>query len=75
MRLDMRPFRKSTSFTFVNSHILYEEDPATFYEVFDETFKLIEQGIPGAQSLWSRIRSVKLGRHSEPCNRASIVVS
>ncbi|KAL8807198.1 MAG: hypothetical protein Q9182_000880 [Xanthomendoza sp. 2 TL-2023] len=47
MRLDMRPFRKSTSFTFVNSHTLYEEDPETFYEVFDETFKLINQGILG----------------------------
>ena len=50
MRLDMRPFRKSTSFTFANSHTLYEEDPATFYEVFEETFKLIDQGILGAPS-------------------------
>lgn len=45
MRLDMRPFRKSTSFTFVNSHTLYEYDPDTFYEVFDEAFKLIDEGI------------------------------
>lgn len=50
MRLDMRPFRKSTSFTFVNTHTLFQEDPATFFEVFEETFKLIEQGILGASS-------------------------
>ena len=50
MHLDMRPFLKSTSFTFVNSHTLCEEDPATFYEVLDETFRLIDQGVLGAPS-------------------------
>ena len=50
MRLDMRPFRKSTSFTFVNTHTLYKEDPQTFFEVFDETFKLVDKGILGAPS-------------------------
>ncbi|KAI4275334.1 MAG: hypothetical protein L6R38_005889 [Xanthoria sp. 2 TBL-2021] len=48
--VEIRPFRKSTSFTFVNSHTLYEEDPETFYEVFDETFKLINQGVLGPPS-------------------------
>jgi zearalenone synthase (highly reducing iterative type I polyketide synthase) len=45
MRLDMRPFRKSTSFTFINSHTLFEEDPAALGEMLNETFKLMEKGI------------------------------
>ncbi|KAL8910257.1 MAG: hypothetical protein Q9171_004421 [Xanthocarpia ochracea] len=72
MRLDMRPFRKSTSFTFVNNHTLYEEDPATFHEVFDETFKLIERGVLGAPSpvvaypisqVGDAFRSMQQGKH------------
>ncbi|CAG8971039.1 hypothetical protein HYALB_00005277 [Hymenoscyphus albidus] len=45
MRLDMRPFRKSTTFTFINNHTLFEEDPDAFYDVFHKTFKLTEEGI------------------------------
>jgi hypothetical protein len=50
MRLDMRPFRKSTSFTFINSHTLFEEDPAALGEMLTETFKLMDKGILRAPS-------------------------
>ncbi|CAO2653522.1 Nn.00g029330.m01.CDS01 [Neocucurbitaria sp. VM-36] len=50
MRLDMRPFRKSTSFTFINNHTLFVEDPDTFYRVFHETFDLIGKGVLRAPS-------------------------
>lgn len=50
MRLDMRPFRKSTSFTFINNHTLFKEDPDTFYDVFHKTFDLIDKGILRAPS-------------------------
>ncbi|KAF2143954.1 uncharacterized protein K452DRAFT_316749 [Aplosporella prunicola CBS 121167] len=45
MRLDMRPFRKSTSFAFVNNLTLYDEDPEEFYKLFHQCFALIEKGI------------------------------
>lgn len=41
----MRPFGKSTSFTFVNNHTLFLEDPETFYQVFHDCFTLIQQGV------------------------------
>ena len=72
MRLDMRPFRKSTSFTFVNTHTLYKEDPQTFFEVFDETFKLVDKGILGAPSpvvaypinqVGEAFRTIQQGKH------------
>ncbi|KAF2273799.1 reducing polyketide synthase [Westerdykella ornata] len=44
MRLDMRPFGKSTSFTFINNHTLFEQDPETFYEAFHAALKPVEQG-------------------------------
>ncbi|KAB2571293.1 Highly reducing polyketide synthase curS1 [Lasiodiplodia theobromae] len=50
MRLDMRPFGKSTSFTFVNNHTLFLEDPETFYQVFHDCFALIQQGVLRAPS-------------------------
>lgn len=50
MRLDMRPFSKSTSFTFLNNHTLYTEDPDTFYRVFHATFDLIGKGVLRAPS-------------------------
>ena len=72
MRLDMRPFRKSTSFTFINNHTLFEEDPETFYDVFHKTFKLIEKGILRAPSsvvaypigqVWDAFRIMQQGKH------------
>ncbi|KAF2096874.1 reducing polyketide synthase [Rhizodiscina lignyota] len=50
MRLDMRPFRKSTTFTFINNHTLYEEDPAAFGDMLKEAFKLLDKGILRAPS-------------------------
>lgn len=50
MRLDMRPFGKSTSFTFINNHTLFTEDPETFYHVYQETFALVNQGVLRAPS-------------------------
>lgn len=72
MRLDMRPFRKSTSFTFINNHTLFKEDRTTFYAVFHETFKLIEQGVLHAPSsvtaypisqVGEAFRSMQQGKH------------
>ncbi|KAL8660348.1 MAG: hypothetical protein Q9202_006619 [Teloschistes flavicans] len=45
MRLDMRPFSKSTTFTFINVNTLLEEDPHTVGEIFIEVFKLLRAGI------------------------------
>ncbi|OAA60531.1 reducing polyketide synthase [Niveomyces insectorum RCEF 264] len=50
MRLDMRPFGKSTSFAFINNHTLYEEDRAAFYRVFHEAFQLVNEGVLRAPS-------------------------
>ncbi|KAH7305604.1 hypothetical protein B0I35DRAFT_362109 [Stachybotrys elegans] len=45
MRLDMRPFSKSTTFTFLNLQNLLEQDPAVLGETLSETFKLLQQDI------------------------------
>ena len=45
MRLDMRPFSKSTTFTFINVNTLLEQDPDTVSEIFTEVFKLLHMGI------------------------------
>lgn len=50
MRLDMRPFRKSTSFTFINNQTLFDEDPDTFFDIFYKSFDLITKGILRAPS-------------------------
>nr|B3FWT3.1 RecName: Full=Reducing polyketide synthase hmp8; Short=R-PKS hmp8; AltName: Full=Hypothemycin biosynthesis cluster protein hpm8 [Hypomyces subiculosus]ACD39767.1 reducing polyketide synthase [Hypomyces subiculosus] len=50
MRLDMRPFRKSTSFTFINTHTLFEEDPAALGDILNESFKLMFAGALTAPS-------------------------
>ncbi|KAF6814034.1 hypothetical protein CSOJ01_04267 [Colletotrichum sojae] len=49
-RLDMRPFGKSTTFTFFNQFTLYEEDPAALGAILDEAFKLVHQGTLRAPS-------------------------
>ena len=45
MRLDMRPFSKSTTFTFINVNTLLEEDPDTVSEILTEVFKLLDKGV------------------------------
>jgi len=45
MRLDMRPFSKSTTFTFINIHTLIEQDPVVAGEIARETFRLLNEGI------------------------------
>ena len=79
MRLDMRPFSRSTSFTFINNHTLFEEDRETFYEVFRESFKLVEKGILRAPSpvltypidrVGDAFRTMQQGKH-----RGKVVLS
>lgn len=45
MRLDMRPFSKSTTFTFINVSTLLEQAPETVGEIFTEVFKLLHTGV------------------------------
>lgn len=45
MRLDMRPFSKSTTFTFINVNTLLEQNPDTVGEIFSEVFKLLHKGV------------------------------
>lgn len=45
MRLDMRPFSKSTTFTFINVNTLLEQAPDTVGEIFAEVFKLLHTGV------------------------------
>ena len=45
MRLDMRPFSKSTTFTFINVNTLLEQAPATVGQIFSEVFKLLHAAI------------------------------
>ena len=46
MRLDMRPFGKSTTFSFINMITLLQEDPDTLGEILREVFKLLHKGVP-----------------------------
>ena len=45
MRLDMRPFSKGTTFTFLNLITIIENEPDTLNLVLDETFKLLHDGV------------------------------
>ena len=45
MRLDMRPFSKSTTFTFINVNTLLEQAPDTVGEIFTEVFKLLHKNV------------------------------
>lgn len=45
MRLDMRPFRKSTTFTFCDLHTLLEEDPAMAGKMLSAACKLVHEGV------------------------------
>lgn len=45
MRLDMRPFGKSTTFTFINMHTLLEQDPGAAGKTVSEVFQLLREGI------------------------------
>lgn len=73
MRLDMRPFRRSTSFTFINSHTLFMEDPAALGDILKETFKLMSSGVLSAPSpltaypigqVGDAFRLMQQGKHS-----------
>ncbi|KAF1962478.1 hypothetical protein CC80DRAFT_499849 [Byssothecium circinans] len=45
MRLDMRPFENSTTFTFFNIQTLIDHDPGTLGDVLREAFDLLHQGV------------------------------
>ncbi|PNY28266.1 Polyketide synthase [Tolypocladium capitatum] len=45
MRLDMRPFAKSTTFSFINMVTLLQEDPDALGEILQEVFKLLHKGV------------------------------
>lgn len=45
MRLDMRPFSKSTTFNFINVNTLFEQAPETVGEIFSEVFKLLHEEV------------------------------
>lgn len=45
MRLDMRPFRKSTTFSFINMVTLLEEDPDALGEILQQVFELLREGV------------------------------
>jgi zearalenone synthase (highly reducing iterative type I polyketide synthase) len=45
MRLDMRPFAKSTTFSFINMVTLLQQDPDTLGEILGEVFKLLGEGV------------------------------
>jgi NADPH:quinone reductase-like Zn-dependent oxidoreductase/NAD(P)-dependent dehydrogenase (short-subunit alcohol dehydrogenase family) len=45
MRLDMRPFGKSATFTFFDIPTLIKEDPAALGEALDDVFKLFQDGV------------------------------
>ncbi|KAM0389205.1 hypothetical protein ACHAQC_009086 [Fusarium culmorum] len=45
MLLDMRPFSKSTTFSFINMYTLFEEDPSALGDILEEVFKLLGGGI------------------------------
>ncbi|KAJ5441781.1 hypothetical protein N7491_004187 [Penicillium cf. griseofulvum] len=72
MRLDMRPFGNSTTFTFFNIQTLIDEDPTTLGDTLRETFKLMQQGILHAPypltvypvgEVESAFRTMQQGRH------------
>ncbi|KAI3539427.1 hypothetical protein CSPX01_08873 [Colletotrichum filicis] len=71
-RLDMRPFGKSTTFTFFNQFTLYEEDPAALGQILDEAFKLVHMGTLRAPSpltvhsmgqVGDAFRTIQQGKH------------
>lgn len=71
-RLDMRPFGKSTTFTFFNQFTLYEEDPAALGQILDEAFKLVHEGTLRAPSpltvhstgqVGDAFRTIQQGKH------------
>jgi NADPH:quinone reductase-like Zn-dependent oxidoreductase/NAD(P)-dependent dehydrogenase (short-subunit alcohol dehydrogenase family) len=45
MRLDMRPFGKSATFTFLDIPTLNDEDPAALGKALNDVFKLLHEGI------------------------------
>ncbi|KAE8350731.1 phenolpthiocerol synthesis polyketide synthase ppsB [Aspergillus coremiiformis] len=72
MRLDMRPFGNSTTFTFFNIQTLIDEDPATLGETLTEAFKLMQEGVLHAPSpltvypvgqVEEAFRTMQQGRH------------
>ncbi|KAK4446921.1 reducing polyketide synthase rads1 [Podospora aff. communis PSN243] len=45
MRLDMRPFAKSTTFSFINMVTFLQENPGALGEILSDVFKLLAEGI------------------------------
>ncbi|KAM3425700.1 hypothetical protein BST61_g7637 [Cercospora zeina] len=71
-RLDLRPFRNSISFTFVNMYNVYAHDLPAFRSVFADTFALIGRGVLRApapvdvhpvQSVGDAFRIMQQGKH------------
>ncbi|PSN68460.1 hypothetical protein BS50DRAFT_676305 [Corynespora cassiicola Philippines] len=79
MRLDMRPFSKSVTFTSLDIPTLIDQDPAAIGEALGEVFKLLHEGtlkVPQPLSLYpvgqieQAFRTMQTGRH-----RGKIVLS
>ncbi|TLD11793.1 hypothetical protein PspLS_11646 [Pyricularia sp. CBS 133598] len=71
-RLEMRPFGKSTTFTFFNQFSLYEQDPAALGQVLNQVFDLILAGTLRAPSpltvcqlekVEEAFRTIQQGKH------------
>nr|B3FWU0.1 RecName: Full=Reducing polyketide synthase rdc5; Short=R-PKS rdc5; AltName: Full=Hypothemycin biosynthesis cluster protein rdc5 [Pochonia chlamydosporia]ACD39774.1 reducing polyketide synthase [Pochonia chlamydosporia] len=45
MRLDMRPFAKSTTFSFINMVTLLQENPDAMGEILESVFEMIHQNV------------------------------
>ncbi|KAK2009421.1 KR domain-containing protein, partial [Colletotrichum eremochloae] len=45
MRLDMRPFHKSTTFSFINMVTFLQENPDAMGEILENVFNLVSKGI------------------------------
>ncbi|KAI6351269.1 hypothetical protein MCOR25_010037 [Pyricularia grisea] len=71
-RLEMRPFGKSTTFTFFNQFSLYEHDPAALGQILSQVFDLILTGTLRAPSpltvcqldkVEDAFRTIQQGKH------------
>jgi NADPH:quinone reductase-like Zn-dependent oxidoreductase/NADP-dependent 3-hydroxy acid dehydrogenase YdfG len=72
MRLDMRPFSKSTTFTFINIANFFTEDLDAVGKILDDAFGLVHKGVLSAPSpltvypvgeIETAFRTMQQGKH------------
>jgi NADPH:quinone reductase-like Zn-dependent oxidoreductase/NAD(P)-dependent dehydrogenase (short-subunit alcohol dehydrogenase family) len=72
MRLDMRPFKKSTTFTFINIANFFTEDLDAVGQILDDAFSLVHRGVLAAPSpltvypvgeIETAFRTMQQGKH------------